>query len=248
MTADPTAAVKPPKSLTRLAGRAIGEFGMIRDGDRILLGLSGGKDSLSLLHVLRYFQERAPVRFELGVVTVDPQHAQFDPSPLKGYVPRLGLPYHYVSEPVAGLAQKHMDNDSYCSFCARMRRGLMYGVARREGYGVLALAQHLDDIAESFLMSLLFGGQLKTMKAHYTVAEGDLRVIRPLILARERQTRDFARDAGLPVIQENCPACFEVPTQRQRMKELLSALESHNNGIFSSIETALMPLLSVNTV
>lgn len=237
-------AMRPPKSLLRAVGRAIADYDMIGAGDRVLLGLSGGKDSLSLLHVLLHLQRHAPIRFDLGVITVDPQSDAFDPGPLREYVPHLGVPYFYERQPVMELGKAHMDNDSYCAWCARMKRGIMYSAARREGYTVLALAQHLDDLAESFLMSAFHGGQLRTMKANYRVREGDLRVIRPLVYARERQTAEFARSAGLPVISENCPACFAMPTQRQHMKELLQAEESHNKHLFQSLLTAMRPLIA----
>jgi len=243
---DPPAAEapRPPKSLLRAVGRAIADYDMIREGDRVLLGLSGGKDSLSLLHILLHLQRHAPIRFEVGVLTVDPMSESFDPSPLKEYVPTLGVPYLFESQPIMDLGKEHMDNDSYCSWCARMKRGVMYTTARREGYNVLALAQHLDDLAESFLMSAFHGGQLRTMKANYTVREGDLRVIRPLIYARERQTADFAREAELPVIAENCPACFAMPTQRQHMKELLAREEAGNKHLFQSLLRAMAPLIA----
>jgi tRNA 2-thiocytidine biosynthesis protein TtcA len=219
---------------------------MIRAGDRILLGLSGGKDSLSLLHILLYLQTVAPVKFEVAAMTVDPMSDSFDPSPLKSYVKSLNVPYFYESQPIMDLGKEHMEGDSYCSWCARMKRGIMYSTARRENYNVIALAQHLDDLAESFLMSAFHSGQLRTMKAHYTIDEGDLRVIRPLVYARESQTRAFAEDAGLPVIMENCPACFSMPTQRQHMKTLLLAEEKHNKGLYSSILTAIKPLIAKN--
>lgn len=237
---------RPTKKLLRAAGNAITEFNMIQEGDRVLLGLSGGKDSLSLLHILMHFQAVAPIQFSLGIITVDPMSDSFDPSPLKDYIANLGLPYFYESQPILELGKTHMKGDSYCSWCARMKRGIMYSTARRESYNVLALAQHLDDLAESFLMSAFYGGQLRTMKANYTVDAGDIRVIRPLIYARESQTADFARRAELPVIMENCPACFSMPTQRQHMKDLLSQEESHNRGLYRSILTAIKPLLSIN--
>jgi tRNA 2-thiocytidine biosynthesis protein TtcA len=235
--------VTPPKSLQRLAGRAIADYHMIHDGDRILLGLSGGKDSLSLLHILIRLQRHAPVAFQLGVITVDPQSEDFDPSPLKDYVKSLGLEHHFVSEPIVDLADQHMKGDSYCAWCARMRRGLMYKTARAHGYNVLALAQHLDDLAESFLMSAFHGGKLKTMKAHYTNDDGDLRIIRPLVYARERQLAEFAHEAGLPVITENCPACFSKPTQRQHMKELLAQEEQSNKTLFPTLLATIRPLM-----
>jgi tRNA 2-thiocytidine biosynthesis protein TtcA len=143
------------------------------------------------------------------------------------------------------LGKEHMSNDSYCAWCARMKRGIMYSTARREGYNVLALAQHLDDLAESFMMSAFHGGQLRTMKAHYTISEGDLRVIRPLVYARERQLAAFAEQVQLPVIAENCPACFDMPTQRQHMKELLAREEKENPRLFRNLLTTLRPLMSI---
>lgn len=235
---------KPPKSLLRVIGRAIADFDMIHDGDRILLGLSGGKDSLSLLNILLHLQSYAPVKFKLGVITVDPMSESFDPSPLKDYVSKLGVPYFFERQPIMERGKEHMNKQSYCAWCSRMKRGIMYATARREDYNVLALAQHLDDLAESFLMSAFHGGQLRTMKANYTISDGNLRVIRPLVYARERQTRDYAHEAGLPVIMENCPACFDMPTQRQHIKELLLDEESHYPNIYKNILHAIHPLMN----
>jgi tRNA 2-thiocytidine biosynthesis protein TtcA len=235
---------RPPKSLMRPIGRAIGDFDMIRRGDRILLGLSGGKDSLSLLHILHHLQKYSPVAFELGAVTVDPQVEGFDPSPLRPYVESLSIPYFYAQQPLMERATQHMKKDSYCSWCARMKRGVMYATARREQYNVLALAQHLDDLAESFLMSAFHTGQLRTMKAHYRVDAGDLRVIRPLVYVRERQTRAYAHAMGLPVIGDNCPACFRIPTQRSHMKQLLSSEEATNKLLFKRLLSTIKPLMN----
>jgi len=235
---------RPPKSLMRPIGRAIGDFDMIRSGDRILLGVSGGKDSLSLLHIMLHLREYSPVAFELGVITVDPQVEGFDPSPLRPYLDSLSVPYFYEQQPLMERAMHHMQKDSYCSWCARMKRGIMYAVARREHYNVLALAQHLDDLAESFLMSAFHAGQLRTMKAHYLIDAGDLRVIRPLVYVRERQTRAYAQAVGLPVIGDNCPACFRMPTQRMHMKQLLSSEEVSNELLFKRILSTLKPLMT----
>jgi tRNA 2-thiocytidine biosynthesis protein TtcA len=244
-TAAPAGAgfIKPSKTLTSQAGRAIAGFEMIRAGDRILLGLSGGKDSLSLLHILHYFQQCAPVKFELGAMTVDPMAGDFDPSPMIPYLASLGVEYHYVRKPIMELAREHMGRQSYCAFCSRLKRGFMYQTARDHGFNVIALAQHLDDLAESFLMSAFHGGQLRTMKAHYVNDDGDLRIIRPLVFVRERATRDFAVHHALPVIPDSCPACFSMPTQRQHMKELLAREELHNKQLFKSLLTTLKPLM-----
>ena len=238
------APISPPKSLLRTVGRAIADFDMIRDGDRVLLGVSGGKDSQSLLHILLHLQRHAPIRFELGAVTVDPQVEGFDPSPLKDVMAELGVPYFYRSQAIMEQANTNMGNASFCAYCSRMKRGVMYDAARKGGYNVLALAQHMDDLAESFLMSAFHGGQLRTMKAHYVNDADDVRIIRPLVYTRERQLAAFAVDAQLPVIRDNCPACFSMPAQRQRMKELLAREESGNKGLFKSLLTTLRPLLT----
>lgn len=241
--------IEAPQTLLRAAGRAIADYAMIRDGDRILLGLSGGKDSLSLLYVLLDLQKRAPIRFELAAATVDPQSPDYDPSPLKSIVAALHVPYFFESYPILEQAKQSMDEDgSFCAFCSRMRRGMLYGAARREGYNVLALAQHLDDFAETFMMSAFFGGKLRTMQAHYTNDAGDIRIIRPLVYARERQTAAFASSAPLPVIAENCPACFAMPTERMHMKTVLADLERGNPKIFPNLLTAMRPLMGEQAV
>jgi tRNA(Ile)-lysidine synthase TilS/MesJ len=234
---------KPPKSLLRAVGRAIAEHAMIRDGDRLLIGVSGGKDSLSLLAILKHLQTYAPVRFELAAVTVDPQVPGFEPARLAAHMEGLGVPWLLEAQPIMDEARARMDGDSFCAYCARMKRGIMYRLCREQGYGVLALAQHLDDLAESLLMSLFRGGQLRTMKAHYRNDAGDLRIIRPLVYARERQTAAFADAARLPVVPDSCPACFDMPTERERIKRLLATEEAENPQVFQSMLHAMQPLL-----
>ncbi len=235
---------KPPKSLLRQVGRAIADFGMIREGDRILLGVSGGKDSLSLLHILMHLQTYAPVRFELAALTVDPEVPGFEPGGLCDYYRALGIPWHYESQPLMDRARTHMDGDSFCAYCARMKRGIMYRVCREHGYNVLALAQHLDDLAESLLLSIFHGGQLRTMKAHYLNDAGDIRIIRPLVYCRERQTADFARKAELPVVPDSCPACFSMPTRREHMKALLAREEAEHPHLFANVLHAIRPIMT----
>ncbi len=232
-----------PKSLLHPVGRAISDHKMICEGDRILVGLSGGKDSLSLLHLLLHFQRCAPVHFEVGALTVDPMMEGFEPVCLKPYLAGLGVPYFFEAQPIMEQAKKHMGKPSYCAFCSRIKRGIMYRILRDEGYNVLALGQHLDDLAESFLLSAFYGGQLRTMKACYQNDAGDVRVIRPLVYARERQTAAFAEAAGLPVIPDSCPACFQIPAHRQHMKTLLAAEEAGNKLLFKSLLNTLKPLM-----
>jgi tRNA(Ile)-lysidine synthase TilS/MesJ len=227
----------------RKVGRAIADYDMIRDGDRILLGVSGGKDSLSLLQILLHLRSYAPVRFELGVLTVDPQVEGFDPSILRPYYDRLGVPWHYAEQPIMEEARSRMDGDSFCAYCARMKRGIMYTTCREQGYNVLALAQHLDDLAESFMMSAFHQGRLGTMKAHYTNDAGDVRVIRPLAYVRETQTAAFAASAHLPVVPDSCPACFSAPTQRAYFKALLAREERNNPQLFATLLHTMRPLM-----
>ncbi|XP_072040662.1 uncharacterized protein [Amphiura filiformis] len=240
----------PPKKIFKPTLQAMEEYQMIQDGDRVLVCLSGGKDSLSLLHTLRQYQfvaKKKEIHFDLGAVTVDPQTSSYDPSPLKGYLRSLDLPYFYEEQCIIDMAASLQDGcDSICSFCSRMKRGRLYACARREGYNVLAMGQHLDDLTESFLMSVFHNGLLRTMKANYTVKEGDLRVIRPFVYVREKHLREFAEQSKLPVIPENCPACFEAPKERHRTKQLLAGQELLFPRLYSSLQTALKPLMARN--
>ncbi|OIO54513.1 MAG: tRNA 2-thiocytidine(32) synthetase TtcA [Proteobacteria bacterium CG1_02_64_396] len=235
-------------------GEAIRRWNMIREGDRVLLGLSGGKDSMALLLVLRHLHRASPVRFELGVANINPLTDSYDPEPLHEIVQSLGLPFHMAREDLLTRARKHIKNASYCSFCSRLKRGLLYQIARTQGYNVLALAHHQDDIAQSFLMSAFYNGKLWTMAPNYAVREGDLRVIRPMALVRERQNRAYVAEAGIPVIEENCPACLmeerkegevelRMPTTREHIKALLAREELEHPRLMDSLMTAMGPLL-----
>jgi tRNA(Ile)-lysidine synthase TilS/MesJ len=224
---------------------------MIHDGDRLLLGLSGGKDSLSLLHVLLEIKRRLPIKFELEVCTIDPMTPSFDPSPLIPYVESLGLKYHYLRDDIvarAGSSGKGgQEVSSLCSFCARMKRGKLYTCARENKCNKLVLAQHLDDCAESFMMSVMHNGFLRTMQANYKINAGDLSVIRPLVYCRERLMTDFVKTSNLPIINENCPACFEEPKERARIKKLLSREESLYPNFFENIRRSLIPLMHADS-
>ena len=232
-----------PKKIMKEIGVAIQDWGMIKDGDRLLLGLSGGKDSMALLHALLKVQRHAPVKFEIACATVDPQTDSFDPSPLIPYMQSLGVTYHFLSEPIVELAKSKMQGNSLCAFCSRFKRGLLYSCCRDHKYNKLVLAQHLDDLAESFLMSAFHSGQVRTMKANYTIEAGDVRVIRPLVYVREYLTRNFSKAAKLPIINENCPACFEEPKERHRVKKLLQQEESNVPELFMKLKRALIPLM-----
>lgn len=239
--------IKPPAKLMRYITQAIMQWDMIQEGDRLLLGLSGGKDSLTLLHCLLEFQRKLPVKFEIEVCTIDPLTPSFDPSPLIPYVESLGLKYHYIRDNIIERANTAGTNGqivkSLCSFCARMKRGNLYATARRNNCNKLVLAQHLDDCAESFLMSALHNGFIRTMKANYRINAGDLSVIRPMVYCRESLMTDFAKTNNLPIINENCPACFEEPKERARIKKLLSREETLYPNIHDKIRRAIIPIM-----
>jgi len=239
--------VRPPPKMMRLITQAIIQWNMLEDGDRLLLGLSGGKDSLSLLHCLLECKRKLPIQFEIEVCTIDPMTPSFDPSPLIPYVESLGLKYHYIRDNIVDRANAAGKDgkmvSSLCSFCARMKRGNLYTCARSNKCNKLVLAQHLDDCAESFFMSVMHNGFLRTMKAHYKIDAGDLSVIRPMIYCRESLMTTFAKSANLPVINENCPACFEEPKERARTKKLLAREESLYPHFHDNIRRSLIPLM-----
>jgi selenocysteine lyase/cysteine desulfurase len=161
--------------------RAIRDFNLIRPGDRVMIGVSGGKDSLTMLHMFMRLRESSPFKFDLAAVTIDPQTAEFDPSPLKPYMQSLGITYFYDAQPLIDIACD-VGPTSICSWCSRMKRGILHNICEREGYNVLCLGQHLDDLAESFLMYGFHNGKLDTMKAETVVRGGKLRIVRPYVL------------------------------------------------------------------
>ena len=232
-----------PKLLVKPVGRAISDFGMIKEGDKILLAVSGGKDSLSLFHLLRHFHRHAPIKFDLGVVTIDPQVEGFEPQALEVFFKKFDTPYFFEEFPILEQAKESMKGDSYCSFCARIKRGLMYKIARLEGYNVLALGQHLDDLSESLMMSMCHNGKIQTMKAHYINDAKDLRIIRPMVYVRERQLADFAASVNLPVIADSCPACFTMPTERDHFKQWLLTEEKRTPNLYKNLLSAMRPML-----
>jgi PP-loop family len=171
----------------------------------------------------------------------------FSPAPLIPYVESLGLKYHYIRDDIVARANSAGKDgkmvSSLCAFCARMKRGNLYATARKNNCNKLVLAQHLDDCAESFMMSVMHNGFLRTMKANYQIDAGDISVIRPLVYCRESLMSEFAKSANLPVINENCPACFEEPKERARVKKLLSREELNYPNFYDNIRRGLMPLM-----
>ncbi|KAF8358196.1 hypothetical protein PRIPAC_93191 [Pristionchus pacificus] len=243
--------VVPPLDLYKQTTETIHSLGLIKNGDKVLVCLSGGKDSLSLLHILRFYQirnrDRRGIQFELGAITVDPGSTAYNPRPLIEYCRSLNIDYFYEEQDIIGQARKLKNLRSICAFCSRMKRGRLAAAAVTHGWNVLAMGQHLDDLAESFFIAAFQNGNLSTMKAQYTTRDTSLRVIRPLVLVREKSLREFASSSKLPVVAENCPACFNQATERHRIKQMLAHQELLFPDLFCSLRSALRPLLLVDS-
>lgn len=229
------------KRLLRIAGQTNAKYGLISEGDKILLGLSGGKDSLSLAHILKHMQKVAPFNFEFKAITIAYGMGEALET-LHQHCLEHEIEHEIVDTKIFELAQEKIRaNSSFCSFFSRMRRGALYTYAIENGYTKLALAHHLDDAAESFFMNFSHNGSLRSMPPVYK-AENGLLVIRPLIHVRERQLRDCATSAQMPMIgDEACPSMrFDVkmPVARAQTKEMLSKMEQENSELFISLKRA----------
>ena len=233
------------KRLLRTVGRTNAKYNLIQEGDKILLGLSGGKDSLTLAHTLKHMQRVAPFDFEFKAVTIAYGMGE-DLQTLHAHCLEHGIDHEIVDTSIFEVAQdKIRANSSFCSFFSRMRRGALYTYALNHGYQKLALAHHLDDAAESFFMNFSYNGTLRSMPPIYRAQNG-LLVIRPMIHVRERQLRECAKEHEMPVIgDEACPAMrFDVkmPIMRAKTKDMLAQMEEENPELFISLKKAFESL------
>jgi tRNA 2-thiocytidine biosynthesis protein TtcA len=229
------------KKLMRQLGRTNAHYNLIEDGDKILVGLSGGKDSLTLIHALTEQRRRAPFDFELLAVTISYGMGE-DYSALHEHCKVHGIAHEIVDSNVFEVAQEKIrENSSYCSFFSRMRRGYLYTAAQKFGCNKLALGHHLDDAAESFFMNLIYNGQMRSLAPKYRAGNG-LIIIRPLIQIRERQLSAAAVENGWQTIgDEACPAMrfdIKAPHARASMKVMLSKMEQEYPDLFVSINAA----------
>ncbi|MBL0707649.1 MAG: tRNA 2-thiocytidine biosynthesis protein TtcA [Sulfurimonas sp.] len=222
-------------------GKTNAEFELIQEGDKILVGLSGGKDSLTMIHAMKEQQRRAPFRFEFVAVTISYGMGE-NYSDLVEHCKKYDIEHIVIDTKVYELAkEKIRKNSSFCSFFSRMRRGYLYTAAKDNNCNKVAIGHHLDDAVESFFMNFIYNGQMRSLAPKYR-AENGLIVIRPLIGMRERQLRAFVDENNLNAIgDEACPAMrFDVkmPHAREKMKKMLSQMEKEFPQLFTSLNAS----------
>lgn len=228
------------RRLRHQVGKAVADFGMIREGDRVAVGLSGGKDSYCLLMMLGELQRRAPIRFELMALTVDAGYPGFNTAAISRFCADNGFRHQVIATTHYDIIREKLrPGSSFCSLCARLKRGTLYGEIRQMGYSKLALGHHRDDFIETLLLNQFFVGSLKAMSPCMLADSGDVTVIRPLVYAAEQDTIHLAAEAGLPVVSCSCPVAGSPDLQRQRMKELLTVLEKDIPHVKNSLLKAL---------
>jgi tRNA 2-thiocytidine biosynthesis protein TtcA len=227
------------KRLLRDAGRAIADFNMIEPGDRILVGISGGKDSFTLLHLLQRLRRSAPVDFSLVACNLDQGHPGFPAAQLESYLRGTGAEVLMLREDTYRVVKRLVpEGKTACSVCSRLRRGILYNAAQEHGCTKIALGHHRDDLIESLLLSMLFSGKLRSMPPRLRSDDGRNVVIRPLCYAAESEIAAFAAEMKFPVIP--CDLCgSQENLQRRRVKKLLSDLEAEHPGVRASLLGAM---------
>lgn len=228
------------RKIRQAVGRAIGDFGLIAEGDRIAVAVSGGKDSYTLLHMLEALRRRAPVKFELMAINIDSGYPGYRSDIIEAHLREEGFNLHMEKTiHYEVIKEKRRPDSSYCSICARLKRGALYTLAGRYGCNKLALGHHLDDFIETLLLNQFFVGTLKAMAPAMLADNGETTVIRPLVYVEERDIISFARASRFPVVCCCCPVCGVADQQRKRMKRLLAELERDIPAVKRSLLTAL---------
>ncbi|HXT71829.1 MAG TPA: tRNA 2-thiocytidine(32) synthetase TtcA [Vicinamibacterales bacterium] len=226
--------------LARKVTRAIVEHGLIEDGDRVMVGLSGGKDSWALIQILDVLRRRAPIKFSFVAVNVNSGYERFRHDLVTEACAARGWECHVEHTTIGAVMDDILDDgDTPCSLCARLRRGVLYRLATEVGATKIALGHHLDDFIETALLNLFFQGALKAMPARLVSDSKKHIVIRPLAYVTEAEARSYTQESGLPVIGCCCPACGDLSLKRQRMKRLIADLEIEHPDIKNSMMSAL---------
>ena len=223
-------AIKLEKRLCRLAGQAIVDYNMIEAGDRVMVCVSGGKDSFTLLDILQKLQQRAPIDFELVAVNLDQKQPGFPADVLPAYLQSTGLPFHIETQDTYSVVKKIVpEGKTMCSLCSRLRRGILYTVARRLGCNKIALGHHRDDIVATFFLNMFFGAKLKSMPPKLVSDNGEFMVIRPLAYVKEADTARWAEHMQFPIIP--CNLCgSQEHLQRKQVGHMLKEWEKQHPG------------------
>ena len=226
--------------LAKKTTQAIVRFNLLEDGDRVMVGLSGGKDSWALLQLLDVLRQRAPIRFTLVAVTVDSGYEDYRHDLITNACRERGWECRIEHTSIGDVMDDLLDADQTpCSLCARLRRGVLYRLAQDVGATKIALGHHADDFIETLLLNLFFAGTLKAMPARLVPDVAPQIVIRPLVYVGEEETRAYARSCALPIVGCCCPVCGDLGLQRQRIKRLLVDLEREHAGVKQSMIKAL---------
>jgi tRNA 2-thiocytidine biosynthesis protein TtcA len=231
------------KRLCRQVGQAIGDFNMIEDGDKIMVCLSGGKDSYALLDILMTLRERAPIKFDIVAVNLDQKQPNFPDHILPAYLKQLDIPFHIENQDTYSIVKRLIpEGKTTCSLCSRLRRGILYRVADELGANKIALGHHRDDIMETFFLNMFFGAKIKGMPPKLQSDDGKHIVIRPLAYVKEADTERYAQVKNFPIIP--CDLCgSQENLQRKQIKAMLREWEKKHPGrvdnIFSSLSTVV---------
>lgn len=226
--------------LAKKTTKAIVDYAMLEDGDRVMVGLSGGKDSWAMLQILDILRQRAPIKFSLVAVNVDSGYKEYKHDLIARTCESRGWEYRIEHTEIGELIEDILDvNKTPCSLCSRLRRGVLYRVAKEVGATKIALGHHTDDFIETLLLNLFFAGSLKAMPAKLLSDDGEHVVIRPLVYVGEDEARMYCKEVELPIIGCCCPACGDLALQRQRAKKLIMELEVEHPGVKQSMLKAL---------